>query len=290
MSIEKLKNLGLILIVILILIGVPYLLYTLGSLIEINYFGYINNWWLVLLFLLTLIAYYVLRGLDFEKKMGPFFLMLFTCSFFILGIRFGVKSNIDMESYQFLVEKEQQIDQLDDSLVLLENELIAFNSNDSEEQTSQNSHFKNHEIIFFKPDNAELSEYNKDKITAFVSNLDNCTLNINGYSDDSGIKSSNLEISMKRAQHVADFIGSIKQQNIIINKVVGFGDEHELVENKNEMARSKNRRVTIEIVGGANEVRAKKIQDEINKNRAEINNLKVERDSLRVLIFPEIEE
>lgn len=290
MSIEKLKNLGLILIVIFILIGLPYLLYTLGSFIQINYFGYINNWWLVLLFVLLLIAYYVLRGLDFEKKMGPFFLLLFTCSFFILGMRFGVKSNIDMESYQLLVEKEQQIDQLDDALVLLENELIAYNSNGSEEQTSQNFHFKNHEIIFFKPDNAELSEYNKERITSFVSKLGNCKLNINGYSDDSGIKSSNLEISMKRAQHVADFIGSIKQQKIIINKVVGFGDAYELVDNKNEIARSKNRRVTIEIVGGANEVRAKKIQDEINKNRAEINSLRVERDSLRILIFPVIEE
>lgn len=205
-------------------------------------------------------------------------------------MRFGVKSNIDMESYTLLVEKEQQIDQLDDALVLLENELIAFNSNGSEGQTSQNSHFKNHEMIFFKPDKAELSEYDKERITAFVSNLDNCKININGYSDDSGIKSSNLEISMKRAQKVADFIGSIKQQNIIINRVVGFGDEYELVENKNEIARSKNRRVTIEIVGEANELRAKKIQDEINKNRTAINNLKIERDSLRILIFPEIKE
>jgi|GEM_PF-3531850 len=290
MGIQKYKNLFLILVVSLIIIGVPYLIYTLGSFIEINYFGYINNWWLVLLFVLLLIAVYILRGIDFEKKMGPFFLILFTCSFFILGMRFGVKSDIDMESYALLVEKEQQIDQLEDALVLLENELIAVYSDGLDQHNSQNTHFKNHEILFFKPDNAELSDYNKDRITTFVSNFDHCQLNINGYSDDSGIKSSNNDISIKRAQHVADFVTSLNQQNIRINSVNGFGDEHELVENKNEIARSKNRRVTIEIVGGANEARAKKIQDEINKNRAEIKNIKMKRDRLRMLIFPVIEE
>tara|TARA_B110000046_G_scaffold185307_1_gene226478 strand:- start:693 stop:983 length:291 start_codon:yes stop_codon:yes gene_type:complete len=90
MSIEKFKNLFLILIVI----GIPYLIYSLGTLVEINYFGYINNWWFVLLFIIVMISIFVLVGINFEKKMGYFFLTLFTVSCFILGMRFGVKSEV----------------------------------------------------------------------------------------------------------------------------------------------------------------------------------------------------
>ncbi len=286
MGSEKLTNLFLILAVILVIIGIPYLLYTLGTFIEINYFGYINNWWIVLLFTIILLAIFILGGINLDKNMGYFFLFLFTISFFILGFRLGVKPNIDMESYALLLDKEKEIDQLDSLLINLENKSL-------EEQDSKNTNFKNHEIIFFDAGHSEISDFNQQKITAFVSNLENCRLNIYGYSDDSGNRSYNKDISNERAQNVADFVKSINHQNNTINEVSGFGDEHQLVENKDEISRSKNRRVSIEIVSEideAAEASRKKIRDEIDKNRAIIKNIKVQRDSLMNIISQGTEE
>ncbi len=283
---EKFKNLFLILAVILIIIGIPYLLYTLGTFIEINYFGYINNWWIVLLFIIVLLTIFIVGGISLDKNMGYFFLILFTISFFILGFRLGVKPTLDMESYALLLDKEQEIDQLDSILINLENKNL-------EEQGSQNSNFKNHEIIFFDAGHSELSDFNQNKITTFISNLENCQLNIYGYSDDSGNRSYNMDISKERAQKVADFVKSINHQSNTINEVNGFGDNYQLVENKDEISRSKNRRVTIEIVSKIDEAAKasrKKARDEINKNRAIIKNLKAERDSLMNIIFQNVEE
>jgi outer membrane protein OmpA-like peptidoglycan-associated protein len=289
---EKFKNLFLILIVILIIISIPYLLYSLGTFIEINYFGYINNWWVVLLFIIVLISVFILGGINLEKNMSYFFLVLFTTSFFILGFRLGVKPTLDLESYALLLDKEKEIDHLDSILLKLENDFAQLEDKSLEEQIPQNPDFKNHEIIFFNPGSSELSAFNKLRITAFVSTLEKCKLNINGYTDGSGNRSFNMDISNERAQNVADFIKSIDQQNNTINTVAGFGDDHQLVENNNEMSRSKNRRVTIEIVGkidGAAKARRKKIRDEINKNRADIINIKVEKDSLRKIIYQNVE-
>lgn len=284
---ERFNNLLLVLAAILIIIGIPYLLYWLGSFIEIDYFGYINNWWIVLIFIVLLISYFVLRGINFEKNMGYFFLTLFTVSFFILGIRFGSKPLVDMETYALLMDKEQEIDQLDSALVKLENDFAELDGE------NQGSDFKNHEIIFFEASSSDLSDFNKQRITAFISTIENCTLNIKGYSDGSGNESFNKYISKKRAQNVADFIASIDQQNNTINTIAGFGDDHQLVADGNEISRSKNRRVTIEIVGGidaATTTQRQEIWEEMNKNRAAIKNLKIERDSLRKVVYQTDEE
>jgi outer membrane protein OmpA-like peptidoglycan-associated protein len=293
MSIEKFKNLFLILIVILIVISIPYLIYSLGTLVEIDYFGYINNWWIVLLFVIVLISIFVLAGINFEKKMGLFFLTLFTVSFFILGMRIGVQPNLDMESYALLLNKEQEINQLDSIQLVLENDFEQLEDDWMAEHAPHGPEFKTHEIIFFDAGSAKLSDYNQLRVTAFISILENCKLNVNGYSDNSGDSSSNMDISTERAQNVADFIQSMNQQNNTINKVTGFGANKQLVHNSNEITRSKNRRVTIEIVGktdGDATAQRKKIQDEMDKNRADIKNVKLERDSLMDVIFKNVEE
>ncbi len=292
MANEKFKNLFLILIVILILIGIPYLLYTLGTFIEIDYFGYLNNWWLVLLFILVLISIFILGGIDLEKNIAKFFLLFFTIPFFILGFRLGVQPSLDMESYALLLDKEQEIDQLDSVLLKLEKDLAELEDEGLEEPTPQSPAFKNHEIIFFTPGSARLSSFNKQRITAFISTLENCILNVSGYTDGLGSRTSNEDISNKRAQTVADFIQSINQQNNTINSIAGFGAEHQLVRNRNEVARSKNRRVTIEVVGKMDEeakALRKKIRDEIDANRAEMKNVKMERDSLRRVFNQSVE-
>ena len=288
MGSEKFKNLFLILILILVIIGIPYLLYTLGTHIKIDYFGHLNNWWIVLLFIILLITVFVLGGIDLEKNMGYFFLLFFTIPFFILGFRLGDKPTFDSESYALLLDKEQKIDRLDSIRLKLENDLAQIEDKRLEEQALQSPAFKNHEIVFFESGSAILSSFNKRRITAFVSTLENCLLNVYGYTDSIGSNASNMDISNKRAQNVADFIQSIEQQNNTINTITGFGADHQLVRNTNEISHSINRRVTIEIVGKNDEtVKAlrKRIRDEINKNRAGIKKIYVERDSLRRIIY-----
>lgn len=278
---NRFKNLFLVLVVILFLIGIPYLLYALGSLIQINSFGYINNWWIVLLFIVVLISVFILRRLNFDKYMGHFFLLLFTIPFFLLGIKLGTNSPIDMDSYALLVEKEKQIDQLDSERANLENDLLNL-----ENHAAQNADFKRYELIFFEPNRAELSEYSKTKIKDFISTQENCILNVSGYSDDSGNESTNMEISTKRANNVADYIKSINQQNHTINKATGYGNNQELAANKNELSRAINRRVSIEIVGKTDtELEKKRIQENLTKTSHQLKVLKEQRDSLRTLIF-----
>ena len=290
---KKSNNLFLVLILMLILIGIPYLLYTIGSFVEINYFGYINNWWVVLLFIFVLISIFILGEINFEKNMVYFFLLFFTIPFFILGMRLGVKSTLDSESYALLLDKEQEINHLDSILLKLENDFAQLEIESQKEQAHKSLAFKNHEIIFFNSGSAKLSDFNKERIKAFISSLENCKLNVKGYTDAIGNRPSNKDISDERARNVADFIKSIDQHNNRINEVVSFGAEHQLVENSNEISRSKNRRVTIEIVGKIDEetkAMEKKIQDEINKIREDRKNSKMERDSLMKLIFQGVEE
>lgn len=278
---NRFKNLFLVLVVILFLIGIPYLLYALGSLIQINSFGYINNWWIVLLFIIVLISVFILRRLNFDKYMGHFFLLLFTIPFFLLGIKLGTNSPIDMDSYTLLVEKEKQIDQLDAERTNLENDLLNL-----ENHAAQNADFKRYELVFFEPNRAELSEYNKNKIKEFISTQENCILNVSGYSDDSGNESTNMEISTKRANNVADYIKTLNQQNQTINKVAGYGNNQELAANKNELSRAINRRVSIEIVGKTDtELEKKRIQENLTKTSHQLKVLKEQRYSLRTLIF-----
>jgi outer membrane protein OmpA-like peptidoglycan-associated protein len=278
---NRFKNLFLVLIVILIIIGIPYLLYALGSLIEINHFGYINNWWLVLVFIVVLISFFILRQLNFDKYMAHFFLLLFTIPFFLLGIKLGAQYTIDSESYKMLVQKEVEIDQLEAERTQLNNDLLHL-----ENQAALNADFKRFELVFFEPNSAELSDYNKNKIKDFISTQENCKLTVSGYSDNSGNESTNEEISMQRAKNVADFIKSINIENHTIHKVQSYGNNDELAANKNELSRAINRRVSIEIVGKTDVVsERKRIQENLTKTSHQIKVLKEQRDSLRKLIF-----
>lgn len=281
---EKFSNLLIVTVLILIFVGIPYLLYTIGSFIETDYFGYLNNWWLVLLFIFLLISFFILGGIDIEKNLSKFFLMFFTIPFFILGMKLGVKPAFDLENYALLTDKEKKIDRLDSMLLSLENELRQLKN-----RNFQNTGMKNHEIIFFDPGSSKLSDFNKLRIKSFISDLENCDLDIKGYTDGTGDRASNMDISNERAQKVADFIKSMTTQNNSINTVTGFGDDYQLVENKNEISRSKNRRVTIEIVG-KNVMKKKALKEKINKNRISKKDIKEERDSLRKILFKNIKE
>lgn len=289
---EKIKNFSLILLLMLVVIGIPYLLYTLGSFLEINRFGYVNNWWVVLLFIVLLIAVFILGGIDLEKNLTYFFLLLFTVPFFILGIRLGDNSLFDFESYTLLQQKEQAIDQLDSISSVLEAELTSLTNQRLQDQGTQNPDFKNHEIIFFNSGSVQLSDFNKLKVKSFVANLENAILNIKGHTDGSGTKVSNATFSNKRAQNVADFVKSVLKENNTINLVKGLADEDKLVQNSNETNRSINRRVTIEIVGknDAEKVaRSKAIKNKLDSNKEQMDKLRSERDSLRKILQESLE-
>lgn len=290
---KKSSNLFLVLISMLILIGIPYLLYTIGTFVAIDYFGYINNWWVVLLFIFVLIAVFILGEIDFEKNMAYFFLLFFTIPFFILGMRLGVKPTLDAEFYALLRDKEQEINHFDSILLKLENDFARLEIERLKEQAHKSPDFKNHEIIFFNSGSAKLSDFNKQRIKAFISSFEKCILTIKGYTDAIGNGPSNKDISNERAQNVADFIVAIDQQDNRIDKVISFGADHQLVENSNEISRSKNRRVTIEMVGKMDEETQtieKKIQNEITKIRDDRKKTKMERDSLMKMVFQGVEE
>ncbi len=81
----------------------------------------------------------------------------------------------------------------------------------------------------------------------------NCKSNVMGFSDTLGGDKSNLELSLKRAQHVATLL---RGKNIPVGTVKGWGERWLDVHTVDGIKNDKNRRVVIETVCGAAQVKA----------------------------------
>ena len=284
---EKWNNLLLILAAAVVVVGIPYFIYWLGSLIRIDYFGYINNWWIVLGFAILLVTFFILAGISLDKKMGAFFLILFLVSFFLLGIQFGERLEVDMMTYRSWQEKDAELQKQDSLLAALENNYFSLEEQWMSKQAG-NSPIKNFEVVFFQPGKTEMTTFDQNRISKYISSLENCTLVVNGYTDDSGDESFNLNISKERAQNVAEFIQSIDQRSNHIQSVNGLGSQEPFANNTSELNRSKNRRVTIEVIDRQDVEllsEKQKIKAQIDALTSERMQTKTEKDSLWQVVF-----
>lgn len=72
-------------------------------------------------------------------------------------------------------------------------------------------------------------------------------IQVSGYTDNTGNPNVNLNLSLERAQSVANYFAA---QGIATNRIstVGYGDRNPIASNATEAGRAMNRRVEIEIV------------------------------------------
>jgi outer membrane protein OmpA-like peptidoglycan-associated protein len=77
-----------------------------------------------------------------------------------------------------------------------------------------------------------------------LSKVDVTHLQVNGYTDNTGTASYNRDLSLKRAQVVAEPLikGGVPAKDI---KVVGLGEQNPIADNATAEGRSENRRVAI---------------------------------------------
>ncbi|NVJ49040.1 MAG: OmpA family protein [Gammaproteobacteria bacterium] len=90
-----------------------------------------------------------------------------------------------------------------------------------------------------------------NSVAKVLAEFNESVLAVNGHTDSSGSDAYNMELSVKRAQSVADYL---KSQNISSERlrVRGYGESMPLTTNDTEAGRSQNRRVELLIEPRAN--------------------------------------
>ncbi len=111
------------------------------------------------------------------------------------------------------------------------------------------------EKVYFRSGRADLTDEERSKIDQAVSQLQNArnyVIEVEGYTDRTGPKSLNLELSRRRADAVVRYL--TVEKNIPLRKIhdVGVGAEFPNAVNKTSADRKENRRVELKIftVGG----------------------------------------
>jgi peptidoglycan-associated lipoprotein len=87
-----------------------------------------------------------------------------------------------------------------------------------------------------------------DVAAKYKANGNGAYLEIEGYTDSTGAKDTNLTLSQQRAAAVATYLHT--KQNIPLHRmsVVGYGEDNPVAPNKTKDGRAKNRRVVIKIL------------------------------------------
>ena len=102
----------------------------------------------------------------------------------------------------------------------------------------------------YKSTKVKKEYYNKlKKLANYLKTHKDVKIEIDGYTDNIGSKSYNLNLSLKRAEAVKDILVNeflINPSRIVVK---GFGEEYPLVPNTNDKNRALNRRVEIVAIG-----------------------------------------
>ncbi|MCS7004894.1 MAG: OmpA family protein [Cytophagales bacterium] len=104
--------------------------------------------------------------------------------------------------------------------------------------------------LFFESGKYQLMEKSIpeiEKIAKFLHENPSITIEIGGHTDDVGSDAANLELSLKRAQAVAERLYSLGIQKERI-KALGYGETQPLYPNTSDENRAKNRRIEFRIL------------------------------------------
>jgi len=106
------------------------------------------------------------------------------------------------------------------------------------------------EKVYFKVNRSELTKDEKEKLDQAVNNVQNAknyVIEVEGYTDRTGAKSMNLDLSKRRADAVVRYL--TVEKNIPLRKIheVGVGADFPNAVNKTRADRQENRRVDVKI-------------------------------------------
>ncbi|MCS6833973.1 MAG: OmpA family protein, partial [Flammeovirgaceae bacterium] len=105
--------------------------------------------------------------------------------------------------------------------------------------------------IFFERSSYQLLDKSKtelNKVVQFLQNHPDIRIEISGHTDNTGDKLANLQLSLKRAEAVMDYlvkVGGISKDRI---EAKGYGEEFPISPNDTEENKAKNRRIEFKIL------------------------------------------
>jgi len=104
--------------------------------------------------------------------------------------------------------------------------------------------------LFFETDSYELKEESEDELNSLYELLNKypgISIQINGYTDNTGSEKRNLYLSENRAKAVVDYLKEkgIREERL---KYKGYGSDNPIATNETEEGRAKNRRVEFVVI------------------------------------------
>jgi outer membrane protein OmpA-like peptidoglycan-associated protein len=106
--------------------------------------------------------------------------------------------------------------------------------------------------IGFEPAKADISTESHallDKLLSIVETCPEARIVISGHTDSKGSESSNMELSLNRAQAVVDYLASHGVGSRRLS-ALGYGENRPIADNATEAGRARNRRIEIAVTTG----------------------------------------
>lgn len=102
--------------------------------------------------------------------------------------------------------------------------------------------------ILFQTNKYELnasSKSNLNELATLMKKYNTCSVDIYGYTDNTGNDAINNPLSVNRANSVANYLRSCNVPNTQMKKIEGFGSSNPVADNATAEGRKQNRRVEI---------------------------------------------
>jgi outer membrane protein OmpA-like peptidoglycan-associated protein len=143
-------------------------------------------------------------------------------------------ANQAQQSADHATSMAQQVNtRLDQTLANLDNYKLV---------TSQQVFFKTGRYILTKEEQSKL-----DDLTQNVASSKSFVIEVEGYADQTGDRSMNMELSRRRADAVVHYLTVEKNVPLRAIRVLGVGSEFPDADNKTRESRAENRRVDIKV-------------------------------------------
>ena len=89
------------------------------------------------------------------------------------------------------------------------------------------------------------SKANLNELAALMNKYNTCSVDIYGYTDNTGSDAINNPLSVNRANAVANYLRSQHVANTQMKKIEGFGSSNPVADNSTAEGRKQNRRVEV---------------------------------------------
>lgn len=148
--------------------------------------------------------------------------------------------NAELQSNSTVIQKSSSEDISEKHKTIKSDDNISLKNNEIETANDEMV------VIFFAFDSTELNDDELEKLDKFIKiikNNPNKTILVNGHTDRKGSEKYNLNLSLKRANKVRNYLQQSNVKNIM--KTEGFGERFPLINTYDNIEEKENRRTEV---------------------------------------------